>query len=98
MRLPVLAVVILSPLSTATAQTVPEAPRASPDSGSDRICQDVKLTGSRLTVKRFCGTRDQWAEASTGPAGGRADPAEPMRARRLDLQVGRRPPPIPPLP
>ena len=62
MRLHLLAVVFLSPLSTATAQTVSEAPRPSPDSGSDRICQDVKLTGSRLTVKRFCGTRDQWAD------------------------------------
>ena len=62
MRLHLIAVILLGPLSPAAGQTIPQAPQASPESGSDRICQDVKLTGSRLTVKRFCGTRDQWAD------------------------------------
>ena len=60
MRLLLLAVICLSPLSMATAQTVPQAPQPSPSSANDRVCQDVKLTGSRLTVKRFCGTRAPW--------------------------------------
>lgn len=60
MRLHLLALICLSPLSTATAQTVPQAPQPSPNSANDKVCQDVKLTGSRLTVKRFCGTRAQW--------------------------------------
>ena len=62
MRLHLLAVICLSPLSPAMAQTVPHAPQPSQNSGSERICQDVKLTGSRLAVKRFCGTRAEWAD------------------------------------
>ena len=29
---------------------------------NERICEDIKLTGSRLAVRRFCGTRAEWAE------------------------------------
>lgn len=62
MRLHLLAFVLLGTVSPAAAQKVPQAPQASPESPSDRICQDVKMTGSRLAVKRFCGTRAEWAE------------------------------------
>lgn len=62
MRLHLLAVICLIPLSPISAQTVPQAPQPSPNSSNDRICQDVKPTGSRLTVKRFCGTRAEWAD------------------------------------
>jgi hypothetical protein len=28
----------------------------------ERICEDIKMTGSRLAKKRFCGTRAEWAD------------------------------------
>ena len=28
----------------------------------DRVCEDIVMTGSRLASKRFCGTREEWAE------------------------------------
>ena len=29
---------------------------------NERICETITQTGSRLTTKRFCGTRAEWAE------------------------------------
>ena len=28
----------------------------------ERVCEDIKMTGSRLAKKRFCGTRSEWAD------------------------------------
>ena len=29
---------------------------------SERICEKIVVTGSRLAAKKFCGTRAQWAD------------------------------------
>ena len=40
----------------------PSPPKKSGYDPNERICEDIILTGSRLTKKRFCGTRAQWEE------------------------------------
>ena len=44
----------------------PTAPRPAANTNvgdpNERICETVTPTGSRLTTKRFCGTRAEWAE------------------------------------
>ena len=41
------------------AQTAP----SKKDQGrSERICENITVTGSRLATKRFCGTRAEWEE------------------------------------
>lgn len=39
-------------------QTAKSDPK--PGDPNERVCENITLTGSRLGVKRFCGTRAQW--------------------------------------
>ena len=56
---------LLSPLGV--AQSAPtDATKAAPNYSSgdreEKICEKITPVGSRLTAKRFCGTRAQWEE------------------------------------
>ena len=48
--------------ASALAQAAPPAPAKTQDR-SEKICQKVEVTGSRLAIKRVCMTRAQWADA-----------------------------------
>lgn len=53
--------------SMASAQTAPPSPAngkpaANTQDPSEKICQNITVTGSRIATKRFCGTRAEWAE------------------------------------
>lgn len=66
MRLLVCAAVSFSALGEPAAAQVPVVPSGTGEKlGNDpneRICANITMTGSRLAVKRFCGTRAQWAD------------------------------------
>lgn len=55
----------LSPLSAAHSAS-PDATKSAPNHTSgdreERICEKITPVGSRLTTKRFCGTRAEWEE------------------------------------
>ena len=56
---------ILSPLSAAySAPSDPTKSTPNYNSGDreERICEKITPVGSRLTTKRFCGTRAEWEE------------------------------------
>ncbi|HEX6410580.1 MAG TPA: hypothetical protein VFZ88_08305 [Sphingomicrobium sp.] len=63
-------VVIAAPalMSPAVAQDAPSnqgsqsAPNHNVGDRDERICEKITPVGSRLTTKRFCGTRAEWAE------------------------------------
>ena len=38
------------------------APNHNVGDPNERICETIKPIGSRLTTKRFCGTRAEWAD------------------------------------
>jgi len=40
-----------------TAQSNPK-----PGDPNEKICENITVTGSRIGVKRFCGTRAEWAD------------------------------------
>jgi hypothetical protein len=48
--------------ASALAQVAPPAPAKKQDR-SEKICQKVEITGSRLATKRVCMTRGQWDDA-----------------------------------
>ncbi len=48
--------------ASAVAQTAPQAP-AKPQDGNQKICEKVEITGSRLSSKRVCMTRAEWADS-----------------------------------
>ena len=65
----VLAVLMATPSPAQTAEqpsaaiaAPAEAPRKQAMSGGDIICQRVPVVGSRLTKKKVCMTRSQWAD------------------------------------
>lgn len=39
-----------------------KAPNTSTGDPNERICETIKMIGSRLATKRFCGTRAEWEE------------------------------------
>jgi hypothetical protein len=47
------------PAAPAVAQQLPSRP---PVDLNEKVCEDIVYTGSRLGVKRVCGTRAEWAE------------------------------------
>ena len=47
--------------SSAIGQTTPKV-SANPQKSSQVICEKVEITGSRLSSKRVCMTRAQWAD------------------------------------
>ena len=55
----------LSPLSAAYSSP-PDATKSAPNYSSgdreEKICEKITPVGSRLTTKRFCGTRAEWEE------------------------------------
>ncbi len=56
---------VLSPLSSALSaptDATKSAPNYSSGDREDKICEKITPVGSRLTTKRFCGTRAQWEE------------------------------------
>jgi len=58
--------VAISAPMPATAQQGAPAPKISskavtPDQ-NERVCEDITETGSRLAVKRFCGTSAEWEQ------------------------------------
>jgi hypothetical protein len=52
----------LAMLSTPALAQKSKAPNDNVGDPNERICENITLTGSRLAVKRFCGTRAEWAE------------------------------------
>jgi Na+-transporting NADH:ubiquinone oxidoreductase subunit NqrC len=48
--------------TSAMAQPPAQAP-AKPQDPNQKICEKVEITGSRLSSKRVCMTRAQWADA-----------------------------------
>jgi hypothetical protein len=48
---------------------------------NQRVCEDIKPTGSRLATKRFCGTRAEWEEKR------RLDKEEVEKAQRMPCAV-----------
>jgi hypothetical protein len=57
--LAVLAAISLSMASNAIAQTDKAKTPLDPN---EKVCETIKPVGSRLTTKRFCATRAEWAE------------------------------------
>ena len=51
-------VVVPSP-AFASSESTPNFKTGDP---SERICEKIVVTGSRLAAKKFCGTRAQWAD------------------------------------
>ena len=52
-------------IAAASVAAAPAAPQAAPASAPDpneKICENVSMIGSRLTKKRICATRAEWAE------------------------------------
>lgn len=39
-----------------------QAPNTSTGDPNERICETIKMIGSRLATKRFCGTRAEWED------------------------------------
>ena len=58
-RLTVLAIAMMIPASRPSAQA-PQAPTA-PDP-NEKICENLSQIGSRLSKKRICATRAEWAD------------------------------------
>lgn len=59
-------VAVISAAMTTAAQQGEPAPKTSsktvtPDQ-NERVCEDITETGSRLAVRRFCGTRSEWEQ------------------------------------
>ena len=53
--------------ASATAFQTPESAQEQPEKGTsaakqERRCETITETGSRLAKKKFCGTREEWAE------------------------------------
>jgi hypothetical protein len=53
--------------TSATAFQTPETAQEQPEKSSssakqERRCETITVTGSRLAKKKFCGTREEWAE------------------------------------
>ena len=46
---------------TSTAPTA-SAPNTNVGNPNEKICETVKMIGSRLAARRFCGTRAEWAD------------------------------------
>ena len=49
--------------AAAFAQTATPAPTKVKDRSQEMVCEKVEVIGSRLTSKRVCMTRAQWADA-----------------------------------
>ena len=55
-----LACIVVVPSSAfANSETTPNFKTGD---ASERICEKIVVTGSRLAAKKFCGTRAQWAD------------------------------------
>lgn len=61
-RIATAAVLVLSLLPTPVIAQKAQAPGASIGDPNEKICENITMTGSRLTSKRFCGTRAQWED------------------------------------
>jgi hypothetical protein len=48
-----------APTSTAPPASAPNTNVGDPN---EKICETIKMIGSRLATKRFCGTRAEWAD------------------------------------
>ncbi len=48
-----------APTSTAPPASAPNTNVGNPN---EKVCETVKMIGSRLAARRFCGTRAEWAE------------------------------------
>jgi hypothetical protein len=53
--------------TSAVAFQTPESAQEQPEKGTssakqERRCETITVTGSRLAKKKFCGTREEWAE------------------------------------
>ena len=48
--------------SPALAETKPAQPQSNASSRTEKVCQNITVTGSRLGTKRFCGTRAEWED------------------------------------
>jgi hypothetical protein len=55
----------LAAMAAAPAAEPAKPARSQPkqaDNSTERVCEDIAMIGSRLTRKRFCGTRAEWAD------------------------------------
>lgn len=54
---------LMSPPALAQEQTVKvQAPNTTTGDPNERICEKITMIGSRLSTKRFCGTRAEWED------------------------------------
>jgi hypothetical protein len=53
--------VIAAPLTAQAPTTTPQQP-PKVKASEERVCENIILTGSRLAVHRFCGTRAEWED------------------------------------
>jgi hypothetical protein len=56
------AAIILWAASSASAQTPTAGNDARTYDPNEKVCESVKVTGSRLGVRRVCATRAEWAQ------------------------------------
>lgn len=63
-RVTILAIAATMPASALAAQDTPaiHAPSTPATDPNEKICQNVTQIGSRLTKRRVCATRAEWAE------------------------------------
>lgn len=61
-RVSVTAIIGLAMLAAPALAQKSKAPNYNVGDPNERICENITLVGSRLAVKRFCGTRAEWAE------------------------------------
>ncbi len=55
------AILLAIPASPIEAESSPRSQRVA-QNPNERVCEDIKVIGSRLAVKRVCGTRAEWKE------------------------------------
>jgi hypothetical protein len=58
-RLAMLAIALTVPAAPSVAQAPPSSPTADPN---EKICESLSMIGSRLSKKRVCATRAEWAD------------------------------------
>ena len=65
-RLAMLAIALTVPAAPSAAQTPPSSPTADPSENAgdpnEKICESLSMIGSRLSKKRVCATRAEWAD------------------------------------
>ena len=56
------AALCMASISTPAFAEKQQAPKQTAGEPNEKICETIKPVGSRLTTKRFCGTRAEWED------------------------------------